>query len=104
MSHSPANLGIVQRFISGTQNQKDRPQSLHRLDTKPRVRFKSLHFMRRKVADDIGLACFQRGNPRSVFLDIFLDVFIDFWWFVSVILVWSTEDCLCRTLVAEFTR
>src|SRR5262245_15527301 len=104
MSHSPANLGIVHRLISRTQNQKDRPQSLHRLDAKPRVRFKSLHFMRRKVADDIGLACFQRGNPRSVFLNIFVDDFIDFWRLAPVIFG-PADDELSRTVPAdEFKR
>src|SRR5262249_50789215 len=87
MSHSPANLGIVQRLIGGAQKQKDRPQSLHRLDAQPWVGFKSLHFMRRKVADDIRLPRFQRGNPRSVFLDIFINDFVDFWRLAPIMLV-----------------
>src|SRR5262249_6123439 len=81
------NLGIVQRLISRTQNEKNRTQALYRLNAQTRVRLEPFHFVWRKVADNICLARFKRSNPRGIFLDVLVNDFFDFWRLAPIVFV-----------------
>src|SRR5215510_13730805 len=104
MGDGPANLGIVQRLISRTQNEKNRTQALYRLNAQTRVRLEPLHFVGRQVADDICLTRFKRCNPRGVLLDALVNDFVDFWWPAPIIFVAPANKQARAVPTHEFKR